>query len=76
MNQQQGNDKPRGTVPHNPPRGDAQDQAQATAPGGSQQQGGAVDSGTDAARGTPDVMGQLGGDRSASNRPEKGQGQR
>ncbi len=76
MNQQQGNDNPRGTVPHNPPRGDAQDQAQATAPGGSQQQGGAVDSGPHPARRTPGVKGQQGGDRSASNRPEKGQGQR
>ena len=69
MAQQQGNDNPRGTVPRNPPRGDAQDQAQATAPQ-TGQQGGAVDSGTDAARGTPDVMGQQQGDRSASNRPE------
>ena len=70
MAQQQGNDNPRGTVPHNPPRGGAQDQAQATAPN-APQQGGAVDSGTDASRGTPDVMGRQGGDRSASNRPEK-----
>lgn len=69
MAQQQGNDNPRGTVPRNAPRGSAQDQAEATAPQGNQQ-GGAIDSGTDAARGTPDVAGQQRGDPSASNRPE------
>ncbi|NML18013.1 hypothetical protein [Azohydromonas caseinilytica] len=72
-NQQQGSDNPRGTVPHNEPRGGAQ--AQATAPAAGQQDG-TPDSGTDASRGTPDVMGRQGGDRSASNRPElDGQGQ-
>ena len=72
MAQQQGNDNPRGTVPRNPPRGGAQDQAQATVPADEKgrQVGGAVNSGTDAARGTPDVAGQQHGDPSASNRPE------
>lgn len=68
--QQPQDDTPRGTVPRNPPRGGASDGGQATAsqPAAGQQ---SADSGTDASRGQPGVMGQQGGDASASNRPEQ-----